>query len=31
MNVSQGVLDAQYDRREESVKVEQRRDYLDGV
>jgi integrase len=31
MNVSQGVLDAHYDRREESVKMEQRRNYLDGL
>jgi integrase len=31
MNVSQGVLDAHYDRRDEEVKVEQRRGYLEGV
>lgn len=31
MNVSQDVLDKHYDRRSEEVKVEQRREYLDGV
>lgn len=31
MNVSREVLDAHYDRRSEEVKVEQRRDYLEGV
>jgi len=31
MNVSQRVLEEHYDRRSEEVKVEQRRDYLEGV
>jgi site-specific recombinase XerD len=31
MNVSQEVLDEHYDRRSEEVKVEQRREYLDGM
>nr|WP_254530070.1 tyrosine-type recombinase/integrase [Natrinema gelatinilyticum] len=31
MNVSPEVLDKHYDRRSEEVKVEQRREYLDGV
>jgi hypothetical protein len=31
MNVSPDVLEAHYDRRSEEVKVEQRREYLEGV
>lgn len=31
MNVSQDVLERHYDRRSEEVKVEQRRDYIDGL
>lgn len=31
MNVGQDVLDKHYDKRDESVKVEQRRDYINGI
>jgi hypothetical protein len=31
MNVSREVLEAHYDHRDEEVKVEQRRGYLEGV
>lgn len=31
MNVGQDVLDKHYDKREEEVKVEQRRDYINGI
>jgi site-specific recombinase XerD len=31
MNVGQDVLDKHYDKRDESVKVEQRRDYISGI
>jgi len=31
MNVGQDVLDKHYDKRDEEVKVEQRRDYINGI
>ena len=31
MNVGQDVLDKRYDKRDESVKVERRRDYINGI